>query len=250
MFKRGMWVAILAGSAWVLTPGIDYAKGGGGGGHGGGGHGGGGHGGGGHGGGMHGGGGSWHGGSNWHGGNTWHGNNFNHNHFNNGFIGIGWWGGWGGYWPDYYGWGWGGGGYPYGTGYYDSGYYSTDLAPANLYPGQAQGYRQLPEGAAQTPPGLDPNTAGFLVYVPDPNAEIWFQESPTKQRGNYRAYESGSLSPGQAYSFTVRARWTQDGQVVDRTQNVEARGGQVSRVNFATRERVPAPTPPPPPPGK
>jgi len=237
--SRNLWlaaVALVAGAGLLLTPGTNYAKGGGGGG-GGGGHGGGG--------GGHGGGGGGHaggGGGGWHGGGgAWHGGG-GYYHRGGYYPGYGYWGGYGlglGYYPGY--------GYGYG-GYYDNGYYGPDVLPASGYAVPAQGYQppyplQGPPGYAQAPVS-DPNVAGFVVQLPDPNAEVWFQNYQTKQQGTVREYESSALNPGQTYTFTVRARWTQNGQTMDRTRSVQARPGQHVNVDFTRtpREIVPVPS--------
>ena len=43
---------------------------------------------------------------------------------------------------------------------------------------------------------------------------------------------SPPLSAGQAYHYTVKARWEQNGRQVERTRRVEVRAGQRSRVDF------------------
>jgi uncharacterized protein (TIGR03000 family) len=92
-------------------------------------------------------------------------------------------------------------------------------------------------------PLSDPSVAGFVVQVPDPNAEVWFQDYKTKQRGNVREFESSALQPGQTYTFQVRARWMQNGRAVEQTQSVQTQPGQHANVVFrpAARETVPAP---------
>ena len=78
----------------------------------------------------------------------------------------------------------------------------------------------------------NPNDAGFIVRVPDPNAEIWFQDYKTQQGGMVRHFESESLDPNHTYQFQVRARWTQNGQQFDQTRTVNARAGQNLTVDF------------------
>jgi len=79
----------------------------------------------------------------------------------------------------------------------------------------------------------NPNDAGFILRLPDPNAEVWFQDHKTQQQGFVRQYESDrSLDPGKTYTFEVRARWMQDGQQMDETRRVNARAGQNLGVDF------------------
>jgi len=85
--------------------------------------------------------------------------------------------------------------------------------------------------------------AGFVVHVPDPNAEIWFQNYKTQQRGTVREYESPALNPGKTYTFHLRASWMQNGRPVEQTQDIQARPGQHVNVVFTppARESIPAP---------
>jgi uncharacterized protein (TIGR03000 family) len=86
---------------------------------------------------------------------------------------------------------------------------------------------------------ISPNVAGFTVRVPDPNAEVWFQNYRTQQVGAVRQFQSESLDPSSNYTFQVRARWMQNGQMMDQTRQVSARAGQSYLVDF-TSEAVPA----------
>jgi uncharacterized protein (TIGR03000 family) len=199
-------------------------------GHGGGGHGGGGfHGGGFHGGGFHGGG--FHGGLN-------HSNHFNH-------FGGGW-GGWG--WP-YYGLGGYGYGYPsyYGSAYVNNpGYvdYSSYYPPVD-----ATGYVAPADYSVATPSyGVAPapdDTAHITLNVP-PDAEVWFDGDKTRQTGPTRAYVSPPLTPGQAYTYHVRARWTENGKPVEQKRDVRVRANQQTVETFTAgapnRAQVPSAT--------
>jgi uncharacterized protein (TIGR03000 family) len=88
----------------------------------------------------------------------------------------------------------------------------------------------------------NPNDAGFIVRLPDANAEVWFQDHKTQQGGTVRQFESESLDPNRTYTFQVRARWTKDGQPMDQTRQVQARAGQTVTVDFTT-EQAPSNTP-------
>ena len=59
---------------------------------------------------------------------------------------------------------------------------------------------------------------GFTVRVPDPNAEVWFQNYRTQQNGTVRQFQSQALDPNSTYTFQVRARWMQNGQMMDQTR--------------------------------
>jgi uncharacterized protein (TIGR03000 family) len=77
----------------------------------------------------------------------------------------------------------------------------------------------------------------FLVRLPDANAEVWFQDYKTQQRGTLRYYESGRLDPKLSYTFQVRARWLEKGQQMDETRLVQARAGQTVTLDFSAALR-------------
>jgi uncharacterized protein (TIGR03000 family) len=202
--------------------------------HGGGSHGGGYHGGGYHGGGYHGGGyhgGGYHGGG-YHGG--YHGgyNSGYHSYYHPGFYGSYYRGYYPGYYGSYYrryypGYGYG---YPYSSSYYgyDPSYYNSYSTYAPPATGYQSFYPPTTEAAPSAPTG---NTALINVWVPA-GAEMWFGETRTNLTGSYRQFISPPLTPGKNYTYEVRARWTQNGQVVDRTQTVAVQAGAKVDVDF------------------
>ncbi len=159
--------------------------------------------------------------------NGWNGNNGW-----NGYYGRG-------YYRNNVGWGFGYpgiyfAGRPYYNGYDywgPSGSYYSGNPYAAYYPDTTQS-NYPPTVSSQL---KNPNDAGFVVRVPDPNAEVWFQNYQTQQRGIERQYESEALDPGYTYTFTVRARWTQNGQPMDQTRQINARAGQNVTVDFTTQ---------------
>ena len=84
---------------------------------------------------------------------------------------------------------------------------------------------------------MNPNDAGFTVRLPDANAEVWFQDYKTQQRGLVRQYETDALDPNQVYTFVIRARWMRNGQPMDQTRQVQGRAGQNLIVDFTTPPR-------------
>jgi uncharacterized protein (TIGR03000 family) len=239
----------------MLAGGGGHGGGGGGHGGGGGGHGGGGHGGGG----MHAGGGgghmsgaawsgaghnwngNWNGHTNWN-ANNWHGNNWNGNnwhgghdghHHNNGFwwwglgYGLGGYGGYGG-WP-YYGNG-------YSNDYYPD-YYAS--APANGY---TSGYYE-PTTESTAPEATMPPTVALLAVRVPPGAELWFDEQRTRQQGDVRIFASPALDPDGTYVYHLRAHWTQDGQPVNREQDVRVHAGDRVTIDLRFPEGKPVPAP-------
>jgi uncharacterized protein (TIGR03000 family) len=74
-------------------------------------------------------------------------------------------------------------------------------------------------------------TAEVDLHVP-PDAQVWFDGSPTKQTGEWRTYTSPPLPPDKTFHYDVRARWTNGDQVVDQTRSVEVRAGKRATVDF------------------
>lgn len=208
------------------------------------------------GGGWHGGGGGWHGGGGgWHGGNGWHGGGWHNGGWGNGWgafglgYGLGYLSsgyGWGGYYPGYGG-GYYGGYYPaYSWGGYYPGYtdwgYSTTSYP-DYYVGSPSGfvtdtYASAPVMTTQSslyPPSssVAENAARVRVRVPA-NATVWFEGDQTRQTGPERDFVSPPLSPGQTYTYDIRARWTDNGQPVEQTRTIRVRAGETSTVDFTS----------------
>jgi uncharacterized protein (TIGR03000 family) len=146
-----------------------------------------------------------------------------------------------GFFPGFYGYGLGlGQGYassgsaygyvPNSTGYSGpvvSSYYSppADAAPSAVVPASY---------------GIDlaDNAAYIRMKLPG-DAEVWVEGIKTSQRGPVRSFVSPPLDPDKRSSYQVRARWTEDGRIVEQTRQVNLRANTWTTVDF-TR---PAPRP-------
>jgi uncharacterized protein (TIGR03000 family) len=246
MSQKLIWFAGTLLCAWAmlfLTADPGQAAGHGGGGHGGGGfHGGGFHGGGSHGSGFH--------ASGWHGGHAWRSDGWGHY---GGWYGRGYYGGFYPGWYGlgdypYYGYGYGDYGYyPYGVSTYPSygptdSYYDVDASPVPPTPGTA------PQYGSYAPPAVDNaaptvgNAAHVTVRVPA-DAQLWFQNTLTRQQGTVREFQSPQLAPGKDYVYDVRARWRENGRDIDQTRHVEVHAGSQLTVDFIapTTDRQQAP---------
>jgi len=141
-------------------------------------------------------------------------------------------------------------GYPYSRGYYGSSYYGGGYAYAPSYVG---GYAYPATGnyaaapvygptyAANTMssyqsfysgPQGDPNAAQIRVLVPDPNAQVLFDGTPTQQRGTYRVFVTPPLRSGKESHYTVSASWMENGQRVNRERRVTVSPGAQVTVNL------------------
>jgi uncharacterized protein (TIGR03000 family) len=203
--RRALPLVALAALLSTAVPVGAGGHGGGGGGHGGGGHGGGGHGGGGH------------------GGGGFHGGGFHGGGFHGGYGRGGWGGGWGWGWG---GWGWGGWGWDGGWGgdWGWPGYYGWDYG----YPARDFGYPGYYLAAPAPTDGL----AHFKVTLPTADAQVWLNGKATEQTGKDRLFKSPPITPGQDYSYEVRARWLENGQPVERTQTVTVRANKRQEIDL------------------
>jgi uncharacterized protein (TIGR03000 family) len=79
-------------------------------------------------------------------------------------------------------------------------------------------------------PGNNQQSARVIVRLPNQDGEVWFDGAATKQRGMERAFVTPTLNTEGAY--TIKARWMQNGQPVERTRRVQVRAGQVQTIDF------------------
>jgi len=153
--------------------------------------------------------------------------------------------GYGGYGLGYGGYGYGGyggyGGYAYSPSYYNSypSYsYATPSYSGDYYYGGSPSitYNQQPTTAYQSfyPSNVNQgNTAVVHVRVPA-DAEVWFDDTPTQQRGPMREFQTPPLESGKTYTYQVRAKWSQGGQMMDRTLPCQVRAGQPATLDFTS----------------
>jgi uncharacterized protein (TIGR03000 family) len=74
--------------------------------------------------------------------------------------------------------------------------------------------------------------AHLQVILPDPEADVWFSGYKTSSRGTSRTFDSPNLKPGSTYSYTVRASWSQGGQIVSAETAVPVTAGARLVVDF------------------
>ena len=80
------------------------------------------------------------------------------------------------------------------------------------------------------------------VLVPA-DAQVWFNGNPTAQRGEQRDFASPPLTPGRDYTYEIRARWNDNGRVVDQTRSIIVRANARIGVDFGQPESVGGPVP-------
>jgi uncharacterized protein (TIGR03000 family) len=138
-----------------------------------------------------------------------------------------------GYGPYYRGYGYG-----YAPSYYDgTPAYLNYPQPAPLVP-RTQIRQSYYPAAVQ-------DFVNVTVLLPAADAQVWFENKLTTQRGMERLYESPPLAPNHSHTYTIKARWMESGKAVDQERRVNVRAGQNITVNFRekAREDVPAPMP-------
>lgn len=168
-------------------------------------------------------------------------------------------GGRGGYGGGYGGRGYGGsgisigiGGYGYGSGYgygrgvyapyygspygYGNSYYATPLYVQGTIAPSYQSFYP-PTGAIQN--SADASRAMVHIVVP-PNAQVFFDDSPTTQTGPDRTFMTGPLEPG-TYSYNISARWMENGKERRENRSVRVTPGQTAEVNFTGPAPLPSP---------
>jgi uncharacterized protein (TIGR03000 family) len=104
------------------------------------------------------------------------------------------------------------------------------IAFAALFCPARIGWAQLPNFNA---PMLPRASALITIIVPS-DAEVFFDGTPTAQKGVDRLFSTPLLQPGWNYSYAVSARWQDRGKVVEQTRNVVVSAGAGVRVDFLT----------------
>jgi uncharacterized protein (TIGR03000 family) len=159
----------------------------------------------------------------------------------------GWgYGGWGGY-CGYGGWGYGGyaWGYP-GWGYY-GGWRGWGYGPWYGYGGWGYGYPYYASSptmpyvygtvvSTQPAAATSPDRATVRVQVPA-NAELVFNNTPMPSQGTQRTFVTPPLqSNAKGYTYSVVARWMQDGKERREERTIHVSPGGTTEVNFLTSE--------------
>lgn len=86
------------------------------------------------------------------------------------------------------------------------------------------------------PQAID-NRAQIRVLVPA-EAILWFDGAPTNQQGPEREFVTPALSPGKDFHYSIKARWMQGGQPVERTIEISVRANETTTADF---HALPAP---------
>lgn len=113
--------------------------------------------------------------------------------------------------------------------YYSTGpyFYSSPMVQ-NTFPESRQSFYFDPNQQQQGARAM------VRVLLPTGDAEVWFDNNPTQQRGTERMFVSPSIQAGSNYEYTVKARWNDNGQTVNQERHVRIQPGQPVTVDFRT----------------
>jgi len=140
----------------------------------------------------------------------------------------------GGFGSPYYGYG-NGYSYPsyydYGYPSYYSGYSYPDYYSAPYYPYAGNYNTTMPTQSYYGGPQGNQQPIMLTVLVPSPDTQLWVGDQPMQTMGMERIFQSRPLEPG-TYSYTLKARWMENGQPVDREKTVNVQPGQRTMVDF------------------
>jgi uncharacterized protein (TIGR03000 family) len=83
------------------------------------------------------------------------------------------------------------------------------------------------------PASATPATARITVRVA-PDAQVWFENTATRQTGALREFESPLLAPGKTYTYDIRAQWRVGGREVTQSRKVSVHAGARVTVDFTS----------------
>jgi uncharacterized protein (TIGR03000 family) len=78
-------------------------------------------------------------------------------------------------------------------------------------------------------------TALIIVKLPA-DADLWFNEGATSQRGSYRTFVTPRLSNDRDSIYTIRVRWLIKDAELSRVERISVQPGLTTTVNFLTNE--------------
>ncbi len=84
-------------------------------------------------------------------------------------------------------------------------------------------------GAADDP---DANTPAVIRVRVPVNAELWFEGKKTTSTGIVRRFETPPLTPGEEYSYEIRARWKWGDLVMTQKRTIAVHAGDRINVTF------------------
>jgi len=87
------------------------------------------------------------------------------------------------------------------------------------------------------------DTRALITVSVPADSEIWFEGTKMTSTGSVREYQSPPLTPGNGYTYDIRARWNENGHEVTQTQQVEFTSGTHVNVHFPVQAKKAPPAP-------
>ncbi|HTU20006.1 MAG TPA: TIGR03000 domain-containing protein [Gemmataceae bacterium] len=112
--------------------------------------------------------------------------------------------------------------------------------PQRLRPSQIPQPTPVPPDEQEEKAPAQDNTARVTVVVPE-RAELWFNDAKTNQTGKRREFATAPLTPGKDFRYRIKARWIEDGKLVERTQTIKVRANSSQTVDFTKIRKAPLP---------
>jgi uncharacterized protein (TIGR03000 family) len=79
--------------------------------------------------------------------------------------------------------------------------------------------------------GEESDRVVLVAHLPD-DAQIWFDNTPTQQRGMVRKFVSPPLLPDRSYTYTVRVAWREEGRSVDQVHSLSVHAGELQCIDI------------------
>jgi uncharacterized protein (TIGR03000 family) len=84
---------------------------------------------------------------------------------------------------------------------------------------------------ANYPPNYSSLPATIELMVPA-DAQVWFNGQLTAQTGSVRRFVTPPLNANGDYSYEMKARWTRDGEPVEKTETIPVVAGGFRQLNL------------------
>jgi uncharacterized protein (TIGR03000 family) len=123
-------------------------------------------------------------------------------------------------------------GYPYGYGYGHSYGHGYGYGYGPSYDNGYRSYYYDEPQSDSTTAYATTSAATIDVLVNDPDARVWVQGRETTSRGTERTFTSPGLESGYSYTYTVKARWTENGETLEAERQVTVSPGTRVTVDF------------------
>jgi uncharacterized protein (TIGR03000 family) len=123
--------------------------------------------------------------------------------------------------------------YPYsGAGYYPTSSAGTAVPDYTANAAGSTGYTPSASTTASSQPRPSGSSATITVKVPLALTEVIFDGNTVSATGKTRQLNTGELSPGRVYTYSVTANWSETGLPRSVTRQVQVAAGQSVTVDF------------------